>query len=153
MWSREDYDRVIMLECGDERPQYLTAFWTYHDTNPDVYKAYMRVAGDWQREGRLSFSISELTEHLRRHVHLRTADEQGLKLRNVLRAYYARLLIFVRPSLGHCIVINELEVPRKRHQTEPVSYNHGKEKGKRKRLAQLWMTHGRPEENGRGGKR
>lgn len=144
-WRRSDYNDRIRKECGT-KPKYLSDFWAYHDMNPHVFKRYLNAAKRLEAEGRERIGISMLTEHLRYNTMLHTEDPQGLKLRNVLRAYYARLLILARPSLGAQLTLRPLAIPR-RERKEPVPYLH--EAGPRGRiLAQLWATGLWPSEEG-----
>ena len=136
--NQDAFDAHITLECGGVRPKYLRQFWLYHNNNPHVFDAYFQTAKEWQREGRRRFSMDELTEQLRRHTAIETVDEEHrLKIRNQLKPYYARAMIFVRPSLGNHIMLAKLGLPH-RHQKYPVPYQHSKQKHEALRV--FWQT-------------
>jgi hypothetical protein len=145
-WKRAEYNDLIEKECG-RRPKHLKAFWKYHDNNPHVFKRYLHAARRLEDEGRERISIGDITENLRHHTRLKTVDEEeGLKLRHVNRAYYARLVILAQPSLGEILVLGRMGTKADREKRRPVPYKHDVKKGKV--LAYLWMTGKWPGEDG-----
>ena len=145
-WTKAEYNAVIVKECG-RRPKYLKSFWIYHDNNPHVFQRYRDAAKRLEAEGRTHISIGDITENLRHHTRLKTVrDEEDLKLKNVNRAYYARLVILARPSLGDILTIKPMGTKADRERRGPVPYKHDVKKGKI--LAYLWMTGKWPGEDG-----
>lgn len=148
-WNRDDYNDRILAECGGRTPAFLDKFWKYHDKNPHVYKKYRRLAINCELDGR-PFSISELTEYMRRRTTIKTQDETGLKLQNNYRAYYARLLLMAHPSFEELMVVKELEKHR-RQGGKPRPYDAKKGEKKWRILTHFWATgQGREKLNGDG---
>jgi hypothetical protein len=146
-WTRAEYNAVIEKECG-RRPKYLRSFWKYHDNNPHVFKRYLRAAKRLEAEGREHISIGDITENLRHHTRMKTVDVdgEGLKLKHNNRAYYARLVILARPSLGQILTLGTMGTKADREKQGPVPYKHNVKKGQVR--AYLWMTGKWPGEDG-----
>lgn len=147
MVTRGDFNRLLEKECG-RRPKYLRDFWEYHDNNPDVFEGFVAMAKHRQRKGARRISISKLTEDMRDGP-IQTVTENGLKLKNVLRAYYARFLIMHFPSLEPLMALRPLGEKRRTGDPEPVPYDPKNGVAKGRRLGVLYATGLWPEEHKR----
>jgi hypothetical protein len=100
------------VEAEYGRPSLLfTRFIEFHDANPHVLELLLRFSDQVLAVGRQRFGIAALFERVRWYVDIEThsappiraADGQlrrpVLKLNNNHRAYYARLLMLLRPAL------------------------------------------------------
>jgi hypothetical protein len=151
--SRAEYNRIIRKACEDEGrppPKFLRQFWTFNENNPHVFEAYLRQAKGAERTGRSRVSAAKITEDLRDRPSVQTIDpEQGFKLPNQFKPYFARLLVLVRPSLEPLIAMRALG-ERRRGRTQlhvPTHALNGVAKGRR--IGVLWARRGLwPEEEG-----
>ncbi len=100
-------DRHIQLQLlpltarqwDDERPRTIAEqFEAFHQDNPHVYLALVRLAMDLVRRGVRQYSINGLFEILRWQYALQTRGEP-YRLNNNYRALYARLLMREVPAL------------------------------------------------------
>jgi hypothetical protein len=73
-------------------------FLAFHAANPHVLRLLLRFA-DELRPGR-HYGIGALFERVRWELAISTTTTDGLRLNNNHRAYFARLLILLRPGLG-----------------------------------------------------
>ena len=142
MWTREDYNRIIEEECGRE-PKYLARFWAYHDANRVIWKRLIRAAKRLEAEGRERFGVKWQIEHIRWESAIKTRDpdDEDLKLNDHYTAYYARLLIHARPSLGELIELRTLGGTNPKR--DGVTYWNGKKALSHGRvLRYLWQHNG-----------
>jgi len=79
----------------------LTARFTeFHQRNPGVYAAIVRLARQRKAAGWTTGSIAQIFEVLRWEADLLIVSEDGLKLNNDYRAPYARLVMANEPDLA-----------------------------------------------------
>jgi hypothetical protein len=83
-------------------------FEKFHQKNPKVYEAYVRIALDLKGRGKKKGSISQITEHIRWEVYLST-DNDEFKICNSFRSRYARKLMDDHPALVGFFEIRELK--------------------------------------------
>lgn len=91
--------RQVEEECGGRSPLF-EKFLLFHRTNPHVLDLLMTYTEQLQRRGRRRYGIGAVFERVRWHLDVETTEDTGLKLNNNYRAYYARLMMLLRPSLG-----------------------------------------------------
>ena len=76
------------------------AFVAYHQDNPDVYAALVRLALELADKGWDAYGIGSLFEVVRWHHAIQTVDRANTyKMANAHRAYYARLIMHREPRL------------------------------------------------------
>lgn len=73
-------------------------FREFHAANPHVLRLLLRFA-DELRPGR-RYGMKALFERVRWELAVQTASDTGLLLNNSYTAYYARLVILLRPALA-----------------------------------------------------
>lgn len=140
MWDRDDYNRIIEDECG-RTPKYLTRFWAHHDANPIIWKRLIKAAQRLEEEGRERIGVKWQIELIRWESTIKTIDEEDLKLNDRYTAYYARLLIHARPSLGEMIELRKLGSTNPKR--EGITYfNRGKALSNGRVLRYLWQHNG-----------
>jgi hypothetical protein len=142
--SRRAYNRCIRQECEDEGrppPKFLRKFWTFNDNNPHVFEAYLREAKEAEREGRNRIGVAKITEDLRDGPLKKTIDpEQGFKLPNQFKPYFARFLVLVRPSLEPLIAMRPLGERRRGRTQQHVPHHAENGKAKGRRIGLHWAT-------------
>jgi hypothetical protein len=74
-------------------------FAEFHDANPHVYDALVRMARRWRATGRNRCSIAMLTEVLRWEIGITTTGDPFI-LNNSYRSRYARLIEASEPDLA-----------------------------------------------------
>jgi hypothetical protein len=74
-------------------------FAEFHDANPHVYDALVRMARQWKRAGRESCSIKMLFEVLRWEIGITTSGDL-FTLNNSYTSRYARLINANEPDLA-----------------------------------------------------
>ena len=85
------------------------AFVAFHETNPWVYSALVRLARDMQQRGRDRIGIGMLFEVLRWQHALATVDQSSdFKLNNNYRSRYARLIMDTEPDLEGVFQLRQL---------------------------------------------
>ena len=90
-------------------------FWQFHQKNPHVYQLLVELAFQWKRRRPQShLGIAALFERLRWEMAIQTESDDGYRLRNDLRSFYARWIMHQEPEL---IGLFEL-----RKQTIPFTY-------------------------------
>jgi hypothetical protein len=89
-------------------------FLAFHAANPHVLQLLLRFA-DELPSGR-HYGIGALAERVRWELAVTTTAADGLKLNNSYRAYYARLLIVLRPALASVFQCRTLGPGRERHR-------------------------------------
>lgn len=90
-------------------------FWEFHQKNPHVYQLLVELAFQWKRRRpRSQLGIAALFERLRWEMAIQTESDDGYRLRNDLRSFYARWIMHQEPEL---IGLFEL-----RKQTIPFTY-------------------------------
>jgi len=129
----------MITEERGKRPKYLTMFWRYHDRNPHVFTHLLAGAKEQQRAGRSRVGVKSLAERLR-DSSIVADDGHGVKFTNTLTAYYARILIFVRPSLGTLITLKRLGVRFKRKEGPARAYDPAPDEPTSRELREFWMT-------------
>lgn len=78
--------------------QIEAAFRDYHRANPDVWVLLKQFSFLAMKHGFEHYSISAVIERIRWHVNMETRSEDGLKIRNDFRAYYARMFHVAHPE-------------------------------------------------------
>jgi hypothetical protein len=105
----------VEAECGGPSPLY-DKFARFHAENPHVLQLLLTYAEQLERAGRRRYGIASLFERIRWHVAVETHDPAtDWKLNNSHRAYYARLLVLLRPSLDAVIERRQLAPGRTRN--------------------------------------
>lgn len=66
-------------------------FWEYHRKNPHIYWAFDRFSHEAVRSRRDSFGASMVIERVRWYLNVETDSDDGFKVNNNFKAYYARL--------------------------------------------------------------
>ncbi|MCV7230717.1 hypothetical protein H7J73_32385 [Mycolicibacterium komossense] len=75
-------------------------FATFHEENPAVYAALVRLAREWvAKTGRRKLGIKTLFERTRWEIAMVTTDPD-FTLNNNFTAYYARLIMIREPDLA-----------------------------------------------------
>lgn len=91
-----------VTDVDDERDERTAEekFLDFHDQNPAVYQAYVRLSRMWlaQTHGR-KIGIGALTERVRWELSFATAGDE-FKINNNYRSWYARLLMSQEPDLA-----------------------------------------------------
>jgi hypothetical protein len=83
------------------RSMLFAHFRAFHRENPHVLDLLIRYSLQLRQRGRKRYGIGAVFERVRWHLDVETTEDTGLKLNNNYRAYYARLLMLVRPELRH----------------------------------------------------
>jgi hypothetical protein len=78
--------------------QIFAAFETFHRMNPYIWKLFLRFTQEVIDAGFVHYSVNAVFERIRWHVSIETKSEDGFKLNNVFRAYYARLFEVGNPQ-------------------------------------------------------
>lgn len=75
-------------------------FERFDEEHPDVYRQLVRLTREWMSVGHRKLGIATLFERLRWEWHVSgLADEDGYKLNNSYRAFYARKIMAENPDL------------------------------------------------------
>ena len=83
-----------------ERSKIERAFWKFHDENPAVYAALVRLAFQWHHARGNKVGIATLYECVRWETNLTAVGKDGYKMSNSHRAFYARLIMTENPTLS-----------------------------------------------------
>ncbi|MGB5760820.1 MAG: hypothetical protein WBM50_28150 [Acidimicrobiales bacterium] len=83
-------------------------FLAFHEANPWVYTALVRLARDMNRR---PIGIGMLFEVIRWQYARATVSDDGLRLNNNFRSRYARLIMEQEPDLAGVFQIRELTTP------------------------------------------
>lgn len=83
-------------------------FQAFHEANPWVLEALVRLARDYQRRGARRVGIGHLFEILRWQFSVATQGDE-FKLNNNYRSRYARLIAAVHPQLADLFETRELK--------------------------------------------
>jgi hypothetical protein len=75
-------------------------FLMFHRENRHVLDLLLRFTMQLHARGRTHYGIGAVFERVRWHLAIETTEDTGLKLNNNYRAYYARLIMLLRPELG-----------------------------------------------------
>jgi len=76
-------------------------FYIYHKQNPQVYKAFSRLASELLDMGAKRFGAKAIMEKIRWETSIRAIQEPGfpvIKINNNYAAYYARTLTMSDPA-------------------------------------------------------
>jgi len=85
-------------------------FWDFHQSNPAVYRALVRLARQARQQGKIKIGIRMLWEVMRWEFWLQTDDNvSDFKLNNNYISRYARLIMEREPDLAGCFEIRELK--------------------------------------------
>lgn len=82
-------------------------FLRFHESNPEVYEALVRMARRIKASGQNSYSISGIYEVARFDRFVSTTGKP-FKLNNDFRARYARLIMRQEPDLAEFFALREL---------------------------------------------
>ncbi len=96
------YEQADLFSVPEpERPPTIAQrFEQFHQANPAVYAALVRLAREWVRNtGRRKIGVSALFERLRWEIALSTTDPD-FKVNNDYRAFYARRIMAQEPDLA-----------------------------------------------------
>jgi hypothetical protein len=74
------------------------AFDKFHDDNPVVYLLVDRFTWQTLDAGHQHYSIASIIERVRWHTNVETKSDDGFKIANAHRAYYARLWMKKNPE-------------------------------------------------------
>ena len=74
-------------------------FQQFHEANPHVMRAFVRLAVETKKQGHASYGAKALFEVLRWKYALETKDVDGFKLNNNYTSRYARLAMDEQPFL------------------------------------------------------
>ncbi len=74
-------------------------FLEYHSNNPRIYQLLKKYALEAKQAGVDRISIALLVERIRWQVQVTTKSNDGFKISNTHRAFYARLLMEDVPAL------------------------------------------------------
>jgi hypothetical protein len=78
----------------DKRDSNFDRFRKFHAANPHVYRLLVKFSRLIKSRGFQQFGIARIYEHLRWTYDLETkGDEQGFRLNNNWRSFYARLIM------------------------------------------------------------
>jgi hypothetical protein len=83
---------------GKQRSKLEQAFWDFHEEHPSVYDTLVMLARDWKERRVQRIGIATVFETARYLLEIER-DDDGLKLNNNHRAYYARLIMRDEPDL------------------------------------------------------
>jgi len=75
----------------------LRKFISWHKTNPEVYKEFVKLAKEMQASGRERYSAETIINVLRWHRDLKTVGDE-FKISNDFRSMFARLLVYQKPE-------------------------------------------------------
>ena len=70
----------------------LQKFEDFHENNPNVFEYYKRFAQESVNAGNTKLSIALITERIRWELDVVTRSDDGFKINNNQRAFYARKL-------------------------------------------------------------
>ena len=94
-----------------------TAFATYHDANPHVFKLFRKYALEARSRGFRYYGAKAIMELVRWEISTTTKDVDGFKINNNYTSRYARLLEQVDPSFVGFFRKRELKSERYRMDT------------------------------------
>jgi hypothetical protein len=87
------------------------AFWKFHQANPHVYTVLVSLARRYRRRHPAArLGIGMLYEVARWRMIMGTDSEDGFKLSNNHRAFYARLIMRDEPDLAEAFETKEQKV-------------------------------------------
>lgn len=66
-------------------------FAVFHENNPHIWELFKRFTNAVQASGRTEYSAYAIFERIRWHMAVDTNDDNGFKLNNNHRPYYARM--------------------------------------------------------------
>jgi len=145
--KRSEFNQLLEMECG-EIPPYTGKFWEYFDANPEVWVLIRDIAKAKLSQGR-RFGMKQIFERIRFGYPGMAAtdpDGTGLRLPNNYTAYYARLLVFVRPDMGDLLVLRQLHPNGGHRGGKPLPFNKTKTDAVGARVVYLWQHGTWPEE-------
>ena len=99
-----------------ERPKLEREFVEFHEANPNILDEAIRFARAFRDTGKSEGSIDLVWEELRRVHPVETASDDGFRLNNNFRAYYARLAMHRAPDLA-----GFFEVRRQKDPFDPAT--------------------------------
>lgn len=100
-------------------------FWEFHNKNPHVYKALVRLARQWcAARPHSALGIACLYERMRWEMAITTTDP-NFKLNNNYKAYYARLMMSNERDLDGLFKLRALACEQGADQEEAVSEEEG----------------------------
>jgi len=76
-------------------------FRRFHWQHPEVYEELVRLAREMKARGYERFGIATIYEVARWRSMLRLGPENGFRLNNNHRAFYARMIAAREPDLAH----------------------------------------------------
>lgn len=82
-------------------------FESFHDLNPWVYRALVRLTADWVARGRTRIGMKMLTEVLRWEYGRQTVGDE-FKINNNFTSRYVRLLVAEHPEFADAFHTREL---------------------------------------------
>ena len=97
---------------ADKSTDLAKRFREYHDANPQVYKALVKLARQMKEAGHQRIGIKMLFEVVRYQMMLNTRDPEGYKLNNNYTSRYARLIAENEPDLASMFELRVLKAPK-----------------------------------------
>ena len=107
---------------GTRADQIFAAFVVFHITNRHIYRLVEKFTFNRIYRGFKNYGIGAVIEAIRWHVDVPTESEDGLKIRNDFRAYYARLFHVGHPEwkgFFRCRVLRSKNKPAFKHDLPP----------------------------------
>lgn len=77
----------------------LKDFIAFHESNPEIYRLYIKFAHQLKNAGRENYGSKAIVERIRWHVNVDTVSLDEFKINNNHTAYYARTVMFDYPEL------------------------------------------------------
>ena len=110
---RPRYRRPLMPLNNGEPSKLEIAFWTFHNTNPPIYRLLVKFARQWrERRGEDAvMGIGQLFERVRWEISMGTIGDANFKLNNNHRAFYARLIMDCNPDLDGIFRLRRQRIP------------------------------------------
>lgn len=120
------------------------AFEKFHAQNPKVYDLVDRFTREAIAAGFTNYSMSAIIERVRWHTSVETKSEDGLKIANAHRAYYARLWMRFNKDHGtffHTAELRSLEQEHKAILKAEITAKRQAEQKARRQDLHLAMRH------------
>jgi hypothetical protein len=98
-----------VLVTAPPLPRMAVDFEAFHRENPHVYEVLVMLTRQWVNgTGRPRIGIGALYERARWELAI-TTNDPDYRLNNNFRAFYARLIMYLNPELGHVFSVRSSE--------------------------------------------
>tara|TARA_R110000744_G_scaffold136983_2_gene247317 strand:- start:606 stop:1001 length:396 start_codon:yes stop_codon:yes gene_type:complete len=77
----------------------LTDFIAYHNRNPDIYRLFIKYAGEVSGAGRSNYSARIIIERIRWHMAVETKSIDEFKINDHHVPFYARMFMYDHPEM------------------------------------------------------